>query len=86
MDGTEKEKLLSEKKGLDTNRYLALALSVLLVYWIFIKPEESPKTLPYYLIMGAILLVALGLAVRDTILIGRINRKLREYERDSDGE
>lgn len=86
MDEAEKERLLAEKKGLDTNRYLAMALCVLLIYWIFIKQGDSPKTLPYYVIMCALLLVAAALAVRDTILIGRINKKLKGYGRDSNGE
>ncbi len=86
MTEEEKNKILSQKKGLDSNRYLALALCVLLAYWIFFKNKDTPRPVPYYIIMGIILLAALGIVVRDTILISRLDKKLKETEISADAE
>ncbi|MBO7122725.1 MAG: hypothetical protein J6V90_05540 [Treponema sp.] len=78
MEDAERQKLEAQKKGLESNRYLCGALCVFLVYVTFKDFKTNPGSPLFYAVMGLLLLAALGLALRDTILIGKIKKKLLE--------
>lgn len=78
MEDAERQKLEAQKKGLESNRYLCGALCVFLVYVTFKDFKTNPGSPLFYAVMALLLLAALGLALRDTILIGKIKKKLLE--------
>jgi len=78
MEDVERQKLETQKKGLDSNRNLCGALCVFLVYITFKDVKTNPGSPLFYVVMALLFLAALGLAIRDTILIGRIKKKLLE--------
>ena len=78
MEDAERQKLEAQKKGLESNRYLCGALCVFLIYVTFKDFKTNPGSPFFYAVMALLLLAAAGLALRDTILIGKIKKKLLE--------
>ncbi|MCR5044988.1 MAG: hypothetical protein K6A42_00235 [Treponema sp.] len=78
MGDAETQKLEAQKKGLESNRYLCGALCVFLVYVTFKDYKTNPGSPIFYAVMGLLTLAAIGLAIRDTVLIERIKKKLNE--------
>ncbi len=78
MGDAETQKLEAQKKGLESNRYLCGALCVFLVYVTFKDYKTNPGSPIFYAVMGLFTLAAIGLAIRDTVLIERIKKKLNE--------
>ncbi|MBO4547369.1 MAG: hypothetical protein J5700_07325 [Treponema sp.] len=78
MEDAERQKLESQKKGLESNRYLCGALCVFLVYVTFKDFKTNPGSPLFYAVMALLLLAAAGLALRDTIQIKKIKAKLQE--------
>ena len=76
MEDAERQKLESQKKGLESNRYLCGALCVFLVYVTFKDFKTNPGSPLFYAVMAFLFLAAAGLALRDTILITKIKKKL----------
>ena len=76
MEDAKREKLLIQKKGLESNRYLCLLLCAFLVYVTFKDFKTNPGSPLFYAAMAILFLTALGLAVRDTILITRLKKQL----------
>jgi len=78
MEDAERQKLEAQKKGLESNRYLCGALCVFLVYVTFKDFKTNPGSPLFYAVMALLFLAALGLALRDTIQIGKLKKKLLE--------
>ncbi len=78
MGETELHKLESQKKGLESNRNLCGALCVFLLYVTFKDVKTNPGSVLFYIVMGLLTAVAIGLAIRDTVLIERIKKKMLE--------
>ncbi len=78
MEDVKKEKLAVQKKGLESNRVLCGALCVFLVYVTFKDFKTNPGSPLFYAVMGVLFLAALGLAIRDTILIEKLRKELFE--------
>ncbi|MBR5965282.1 MAG: hypothetical protein IK015_04135 [Treponema sp.] len=76
MEDAERQKLESQKKGLESNRYLCGALCVFLVYITFKDFKTNPGSPLFYAVMALLFLAAAGLALRDTILINKLKKKL----------
>ena len=76
MEDAERQKIEAQKKGLESNRYLCGALCVFLVYVTFKEVKTNPGTPLFYAVMALLFLAAAGLALRDTILIGKLKKKL----------
>ena len=76
MEDAERQKLESQKKGLESNRYLCGALCVFLVYVTFKDFKTNPGSPLFYGVMGFLFLAALGLAIRDTVLIAKFKKEL----------
>ncbi len=74
----DKKRLEAQKKGLESNRYLCGALCVFLAYVTFKDVKTNPGSPLFYAVMGALFLAAVGLAVRDTILISKITKKINQ--------
>lgn len=77
-EDAETKKLNAQKKGLESNRYLCGALCVFLVYVTFKDVKTNPGSPAFYAVMAALFLAAAGLAIRDTILIRKIQKKINE--------
>ncbi|MBR5095917.1 MAG: hypothetical protein IK094_02290 [Treponema sp.] len=78
MEDAERQKLEAQKKGLESNRYLCGALCVFLVYVTLKEVKTNPGSPLFYAVMALLFLAAAGLALRDTILIGKLKKKLLE--------
>ncbi|MCR5614412.1 hypothetical protein [Treponema sp.] len=76
----EYDKLTKAKKGYDTNRTLCAAVIVIVLYSIF--KDKDYLTMPWYilLILGLVIVGAVGILVYDSILISRASKKLKELE------
>ena len=81
IEDAEKKKLEAQKKGLESNRYLCGALCVFLVYVTFKDVKTNPGSPLFYAVMALLTLAAIGLAIRDTILIKKIKKQI-----NGDGE
>ena len=81
IEDAEKKKLEAQKKGLESNRYLCGALCVFLVYVTFKDVKTNPGSPLFYAVMALLTLAAIGLAIRDTILIKKITKQI-----NNDGE
>lgn len=78
MEDAKRQKLETQKKGLESNRNLCLVLCVFLVYVTFKDFKTNPGSPLFYAVMGVLFLAALGLAIRDTILIEKLRKELFE--------
>lgn len=78
MEDAERQKLEAQKKGLESNRYLCGALCVFLVFVTFKDVKVNPGTPLFYAVMALLFLATAGLALRDTILIGKLKKKLSD--------
>ena len=78
MEDAKREKIEIQKKGLESNRVLCGALCVFLVYVTFKDFKANPGSPLFYAVMGVLFLAALGLAIRDTILIEKLKKELFE--------
>ena len=76
IEDAEKKKLEAQKKGLESNRYLCGALCVFLVYVTFKDVKTNPGSPLFYAVMALLTLAAIGLAIRDTILIKKIKKQI----------
>ena len=81
IEDAEIKKLEAQKKGLESNRYLCGALCVFLVYVTFKDVKTNPGSPLFYAVMALLTLAAIGLAIRDTILIKKITKQI-----NNDGE
>ncbi|MBQ3838139.1 MAG: hypothetical protein IJR40_09235 [Treponema sp.] len=81
IEDAEIKKLEAQKKGLESNRYLCGALCVFLVYVTFKDVKTNPGSPLFYAVMALLTLAAIGLAIRDTILIKKITKQI-----NGDGE
>lgn len=81
IEDAEIKKLEAQKKGLESNRYLCGALCVFLVYVTFKDVKTNPGSPLFYAVMALLTLAAIGLAIRDTILIKKIKKQI-----NGDGE
>ena len=81
IEYAEIKKLEAQKKGLESNRYLCGALCVFLVYVTFKDVKTNPGSPLFYAVMALLTLAAIGLAIRDTILIKKITKQI-----NGDGE
>ena len=79
MEDAKRQKLELQKKGLESNRNLCLALCVFLVYVTFKDFKTNPGSPIFYAAMALLFLAAVGLAVRDSVLIGKIKKQLIEF-------
>ena len=76
MEDAKRQKIEIQKKGLESNRTLCGALCVFLVYVTFKDFKTNPGSPVFYAAMAFLFLAALGLAIRDTILISRLKKEL----------
>ena len=76
MEDAKRQKIELQKKGLESNRSLCVMLCVFLVFVTFKDFKTNPGTPLFYAAMGLLFLAALGLAIRDTILLRKLQKQL----------
>ena len=76
MEDAKRQRLEIKKKGLESNRNLCLMLCVFLVYATFKNVKTNPGSPMFYAAMGLLFLAALGLAIRNTVLIEKYRKEL----------
>ncbi len=82
MEDAKRQKLETQKKGLESNRNLCLVLCVFLVYITFKDFKTNPGSPLFYAAMALIFLAALGLAIRDTIIIQKLKDEAQKLGED----
>lgn len=76
MEDAKRQRIEIQKKGLESNRNLCFMLCVFLVYVTFKDFKTNPGSPLFYAAMGLLFLSAVGLAIRNTILIERYKKDL----------